>query len=290
MDVERITYLVANRDNSRYLADCLRSLEAQTSLAWLAIVCDDRSTDDSVEVIRRFVGERVELIINERHLGYTATLKRLIASARTDIVAILDSDDALTVDATERLLQAYRESPGAGFVYSRFAAFDEQLRVCQGEYGSPLAPRETALRDGVVGAIRSFRRSVYQRTPGLDERFRVGQDRDLVYKLEEVTRPVFVDAILYRYRKVPGSHSHEPASREEGARNVLLARRAAVRRRAMRGPERLFSEAFFVAAYLAYSDRRPRAVRLMARLAASAMRRLAKLAARPLRLPDRATA
>jgi glycosyltransferase involved in cell wall biosynthesis len=272
---DRVTYLIANHNRAAYLGDCLESLRRQTDPGWLALIVDDASTDRSIAVIRAFDDQRVRLLVNDRNHGYIATLERLLTEARTDIVAILDADDALAPEATERLRDAYASHPRAGFVYSRFATYDETLAVARGVHGAAIPEGSTALRDGMVGHIRSFRRSMYYRTAGLDDRMLYAEDRDLVYKLEEVTRPVFVDAVLYRYREVPGSQSRDPVKREIGAGNTRRARREALHRRGIAGFRKARYEAYFVADYLAYSHRPPRVVRVLARGLSRPLRLLA---------------
>jgi glycosyltransferase involved in cell wall biosynthesis len=261
---ERITYLIASYNLGPYVGRCLASLRQQTNSNWRALIVDDASTDDSVAVITPFLEPGIRLLVNERNLGYVGTLRRLIAEASTDIVAVLDADDAVTPDATERLLAAYRANPDSGFVYSRFATYDSGLNTRVRVDGAAIPAGGTALRDGVIGAIRSFRRSVYARTAGLDESMRFAEDRDLVYKLEEVTRPVFIDAVLYHYRELPTSQSRHPEKREIGAINTRRARRAAIRRRGIRGPRRLVYATYFWSDYKAYSQRTPRVLRAIA--------------------------
>lgn len=142
--MERVTYLIANHNLERYVGDCLSSLVAQTNPNWLALIVDDASTDASRQVIARCTDARVRLLVNEHNAGYIATLRRLIAEATTDIVAVLDADDALSPEATERLLSAYAADPGAEFVFSRFAACDERLAVQQ-EWGAAVPERSSAL-------------------------------------------------------------------------------------------------------------------------------------------------
>ncbi|MGQ0713951.1 MAG: glycosyltransferase family 2 protein [Gemmatimonadaceae bacterium] len=273
---ERITYLIASHNQARYVGECLASLRTQTDSRWLAVVVDDASTDGSREVIAPFLGERVRLLVSVRNAGYIATLRRLIAEATTDIVAILDADDTVTTDATETLLRAYEADAQTAFVHSRFAVYDDALATRRAIHGRAVPPNTSVLRDGEVGHIRSFRRSAYARTAGLDDAMLFAEDRDLVYKLEEVARPVFVDAVLYNYREVAGSQSRDPAKREIGARNTWMARRAALARRGIAGRQRVCYEAFFAADYVAYSERPPAPVRVLARWVAQAARLLCR--------------
>jgi hypothetical protein len=124
-------------------------------------------------------------------------------------------------------------------------------------HGTPVPPLGAALCRGEVGAIRSFRRSAYARTAGLDVDMLYAEDRDLVYKLEEVTRPVFVDAVLYHYREVPDSQSRAPDKRAIGRRNTLRARRAALRRRRVGGVHRLVCELLVASDFVAGDGRLP---------------------------------
>ncbi len=273
---ERITYLIASHNRGRFVAACLESIRRQTSDNWLAIVVDDASTDASLSVIRPFVDERIRLVVHPRNLGYIATLKRLIAEASTDLVAIVDADDAITPDATEQLLTAYATHPSSGFVYSRYAIYDATLTHAGGDHGRAIPDGRTAMVDGVVGAIRSFRRSAYARTPGLDDTMLYAEDRDLVYKLEEVTRPVFIDAVLYRYRDLPDSQSHDPRKRAIGARNTWRARRAALGRRGMSGIMRAAFELHALADYVAFRWPRPPVVSFLPRRVADAARVLCR--------------
>jgi len=273
---ERITYLIANHNRGPFVAACLESVRRQTSDRWLAVVVDDASTDESVRIIAPFLDQRFRLVVNPRNVGYIGTLKRLITEASTDIVAILDADDAIAPDATEQLLAAYAKAPSTGFVYSRYAVYDATLAHQRAVYGSAIPEGGTAILDGVVGAIRSFRRSSYAQTPGLDDTMLYAEDRDLVYKLEEVTRPVFVDATLYQYRDLPDSQSHDPRKRAIGARNTWRARRGAMRRRRISGLMRAAFELYAFADFLAYRWPRPAVLNVIARQLAAAARVLCR--------------
>ena len=226
--METITYLVANYNNARYVEDCIVSLKNQTCDRWRCIICDDKSTDDSVAVIKRHVCSRIRLLENSRNVGYVKTLKRMIAAAPGDVVGIVDSDDALEKDATACVLQAYADDKNASFVFTRYACMDENLRHRLGASGVPGDGRghsKLLLTVGNVCALRSFRKSLYYRTQGLDEGMLYAEDRDLAYKLEEATRPVFIDKVLYKYRAVPDSQSNDPAKIKIAVRNHYRAKK-----------------------------------------------------------------
>lgn len=239
--MEKITYLVANYNCGKYIEDCIKSVNDQTNPNWLCVIVDDASTDNSIELIRPHLNSKIRLMRSQENIGYIRTLKKLIEESSTDIVGILDGDDALFPDATDVILQAYANNPDAGFIYSNCRRFNEDMTTPIGRFGSVrVPPNKTLLRAGFVTAIKTFRKSSYYRTDGLDESILYAEDRDLVYKLEEVTKPVFIDKPLYKYRTVPDSQSEDKIKQRIGVRNHLRARMDALRRRNIRGPTKAY--------------------------------------------------
>jgi glycosyltransferase involved in cell wall biosynthesis len=270
---EQITYLVANYNNGKYIKECLDSLNKQTDPNWLAIVCDDQSTDDSLAIIQPLLRDKIRLIQNEVNRGYIGALKRLIAVATTDIVGILDPDDMLMPQATETILRAYAQHPESGFIYSNHVVFSIDHKFVPRIGGSVAIPvGQTALTHGWVSHLKTFRIRAYQQTPGLDESILYAEDRDLAYKLEEVTKPVFVNQVLYKYRLVPGSQGTAPEKTRIGYRSLLTAQMNAVRRRNLKGLQRVCYELFFYCAYISATNRS----RVLKRLARKYVDRLRK--------------
>lgn len=234
--MEPITYLVANYNKSRYLDDCLKSLHDQTDSNWHCLILDDASTDHSLDVISPWLSDRVRLIRNPVNLGAPRSLARLVENSPTDIVGILDADDALYPEATEVLLETYRANSGAGFVYSNCRRYDESLTTPVGDgLSSAVPPGRSMLTHGWVDAVRTFRVREYRKTAGFDPQYVYAEDRDIVFKMEEVTPLLYVDRVLYKYRQVPGSETQDPVTRRIGLRSQRRAYRAALERRGIRG-------------------------------------------------------
>jgi len=249
-----ITYLVANYNNSQYIRDCIASLHAQTSPHWLCLIADDKSTDDSLAVIRTLLAPKVKLIENEKNVGYIKTLIKLIEQAPTDIVGILDPDDALEPEATACVLAAYQAHPESGFVYTTHHFYREDwTRTAATGLSSVISAGGTSLMHGYVGHLKTFRRTAYAKTAGLDPSILFAEDRDLVYKLEEVTPFTFIDQPLYKYRQVPNSVTNSLEKRQIGIRNHRLAYQNALQRRNIRGLKKLIYLAYFNERY---SDQR----------------------------------
>lgn len=207
--MNKITYLVANYNNGRYIKECIESLNTQTSEDWLCIICDDASTDDSLTVINNLLSDRISMIQNKCNQGYIFSLKKLIDASTTDIVGVIDPDDAIEPNTTTEVLSVYNKNKSFGFVYTDFKGYEDDferdpciLTRCRNK------PKgKTSLVYGFVSSLKTFRRSLYYQTPQLDEKIRYAEDRDLCYMMEEVTDFYFINKPLYKYRLHAGSQT-----------------------------------------------------------------------------------
>jgi len=78
------------------------------------IVVDDASTDNTVDVVRKFAARHPELrlLVNEQNLGPGPTRNRGWNLASSDFVAFLDADDSWHPQKLELQLKFFTENPG----------------------------------------------------------------------------------------------------------------------------------------------------------------------------------
>ncbi len=228
----RFSVLMANYNNAEFMSEAIRSIVDQTFRNWELIIMDDCSTDNSIQVIKRFsTDKRIRLLENSSNIGYTKTLNKLVSKSRAPVFGIFDSDDVLTVDALEVMYRAHIENPNCGFLYSQFLYCDQQLNPVQEGFCRDIPPQSTNLKGYFSSAFRTFKKPVYSRTDGFNERFLYGQDRDIIFKMEEVTDIMFVDRVLYKHRILPKSHSNDPSKKKVGHLCHILAKYDAYQRR-----------------------------------------------------------
>lgn len=89
-----IGVIVANRNNGRYLVQCLESILQQSLRPEQIIVADDASTDDSLKVLEPYLRDgAVMLVRNEARQGVAATRQLAINRSESKYITTLDSDD-----------------------------------------------------------------------------------------------------------------------------------------------------------------------------------------------------
>jgi len=226
------TVMMASYNNEKYIGQAIESVLAQTYKNWELLIVDDCSLDNSVKIIKQYLDDdRIKLLVNKANLGYIGTLKRLVKESNSEILGILDGDDALKDDAVETMLDTYREHPDCGLIYSQFAYCDENLKFKSKGFCQPLPPGETNLHCNCISHFTTFKKECYYKTEGYDEDILFANDKDLTFKLEEVTNTFFADKILLNYRILPSSLGHDPAKALTRKTSLALAKYNAFLRR-----------------------------------------------------------
>jgi CDP-glycerol glycerophosphotransferase len=121
----RISVVVPVYNVERYLAECLRSLRAQTVRDFEVVMVDDGSTDGSAAIAEDFAERdpRFRLVTQENHgLGYARNTG--VAHAGGELLAFADSDDVVPSDAYERLARSL-DATGSDFASGNVLRLEE---------------------------------------------------------------------------------------------------------------------------------------------------------------------
>jgi glycosyltransferase involved in cell wall biosynthesis len=204
--------LIANYNNGNFFKDCYESILAQAYENYEVIIVDDASTDNSVDVISDLVkgDPRFKIFINEENRGCGFTKRRCAELASGEYCGYLDPDDALVPNALEVIINAFIENPDASVISSKYYLVDNSLNItreCKHTKPVPEGYSFLTYGRGIVTAFAGFSKKLYDRTEGIDAKFKRAVDQDLYFKLEEAGKTVYVDEFLYLYRKNENSIS-----------------------------------------------------------------------------------
>lgn len=206
--------LIANYNNSRYLDCALQSVYKQTYSNWEVILIDDGSKDEFEQVISGYRDDqRIKILRNEVNMGCAYTKVRCVANATGDVLAFLDPDDALHIDALRIMSEAHQNHSECSIIHSTHFVCDQNLVVGQISQKPRELPEKTPyllLSDGSIHAFATFKKSSYNKTEGMAPLRRNDKavDQDLYYILEEVGKVCFINIPLYYYRIHKGSISN----------------------------------------------------------------------------------
>ena len=197
--------LVAHYNNFEYFKDFYKSVLAQTYQNFEIIIVDDRSTDDSLEKIKKYTAEdsRVKIFENETNRGVGFTKRKCVEMASGEICGFIDPDDAVTENALDLSIQTYLENPEIVGTYSQIMLCDNLLhpqkiynRTRKVTNGKPLFFNI----NNEISHFFTFRKEAYLKTEGINPNLSASEDFDLYLKIYEVGDLFYIPKPLYFYR------------------------------------------------------------------------------------------
>lgn len=107
-----VTFVMPAYNAGKYIAQAIESIEGQTiSEGWSLLVCDDGSTDDTLEIVKKYADKdsRVKWMRMPQNSGCVyQPRKAAIVAAKSQYVAPLDADDWIEPDYLEKLMSELR--------------------------------------------------------------------------------------------------------------------------------------------------------------------------------------
>ncbi len=197
-----VSIVTPSLDQGRYLEETIRSVLDQDYPSIEHIVVDGGSTDETLEVLRRY--EHVRWI-SERDRGQSHALNKGFALARGEVLGWLNADDVYLPGAISAAVQVLSHS-GCALVHGGWSQIDENGAVLREVQPIPFDYRlQLEVRNAVAQPGSLFTREAFESVGGLDEQLRYAMDYDLWLKIGARYDVRHVDRILAAYRLHPSS-------------------------------------------------------------------------------------
>ena len=122
-----VSIITPSYNSSKFIAKCIESVLSQTYKNWEMIVVDDRSPDNSNEIIQSYIKKdsRIRLIELEKNSGPAVARNRAIKESKGRYIAFLDSDDIWMEEKLQIQLTFMQENDLA-LTYSSYCLIDEE--------------------------------------------------------------------------------------------------------------------------------------------------------------------
>ena len=121
-----VSVIIPNYNHARFLDERIQSVLNQTYQNFELIILDDKSTDNSVEVINQYKDNPhfSHIVVNEENSGSTfKQWHKGFELAKGDVVWIAESDDSCDTDMLETLIEGYVEN-NAVLAFCRSCKYD----------------------------------------------------------------------------------------------------------------------------------------------------------------------
>lgn len=216
-----VSMLVVSYNQARFVVETLESVKAQTYKHTELIIVDDRSTDDSVALIERWLGRNkihCHFIRHQTNQGVCKSLNEALASTTGKYISGIASDDIWLPDKIERQVALMESQPDSvAVLYSDAFQIDENGQLLPEMFiaahkslaGMPQGEIFDAFLDGnfVPGMTTLIRRSCYDKV-GLYDESLPWEDWDMWMRIARHYSFVYSPIPSAKYRVHPQSYSH----------------------------------------------------------------------------------
>lgn len=220
-----VTVLMAVFNGSPFLGVAIDSILAQTYRDFRFLIIDDRSTDDTREIVRSYQDDRIDFWCLESNIGQTAALNLGLQSASTPWIARMDADDFSAPTRLEEQMRRLEAEPAISCLGTYAWTFRENPAEMEGEITPPLAHgdiKRFLLHDSpmVHGSIVMNRQAALD-VGGYNDRYSISADMDLYDRLLVDHMAANLPSKLLGIRRHSGQISRLPLALDE---NINIAR------------------------------------------------------------------
>jgi glycosyltransferase involved in cell wall biosynthesis len=198
-----ISIITPSYNQAQFLEETILSVLNQDYPNIEYIIIDGGSTDGSVDIIRKYAS-RLAYWVSEPDQGQANALKKGFARATGEILAWLNSDDVYIEGALKMVAEAYISNPGSIIVGDVVEFYNSDLndyrvvRQTNLTFEAMVKLWQHKYRWHQPGIF--FPRAAYEAVGGIDDNLQFAFDYDLICRLLQVCRVVYLNQVVARFR------------------------------------------------------------------------------------------
>jgi len=112
-------------NGQEHLEKSIKSVLEQTFKDFEFLIIDDKSTDETLECLKKYNDPRIKIFENQKNIGLTKSLNKLIDVSNGEIIARIDLDDFCERDRFEKQINFLDQNKDFGMVTSCYKAVDQ---------------------------------------------------------------------------------------------------------------------------------------------------------------------
>lgn len=124
-----VSVIMPSFNTEKYINYSINSVLGQTYKNFELIIVDDCSSDNSVDVIKKYDDPRIKLIVNKCNKGAAFSRNIALIKSRGEWIAFLDSDDIWEPKKLEEQIKFMREL-NCWFSYTDYKEFKDNVDNC----------------------------------------------------------------------------------------------------------------------------------------------------------------
>lgn len=172
---EKISVALCSYNGSKFIADQLNSILNQTQKPDEIVICDDKSSDDTVQIAKDILEKsnlEYKVEVNESNLGVIKNFEKAIVMCSGDIIFTSDQDDVWVDSKVKQMVELLSSDRNLLLAFSDAYLTDHQMNVNSYKLWEAVNPKVCKLDSKedyldliikgnfVTGATMAFRRNL----------------------------------------------------------------------------------------------------------------------------------
>ena len=179
MNKPLLSIVIANYNYGRFLEEAIQSVLSQSCDDYELIIVDGGSTDNSVEIIKKYV-DKIAWWVSEKDRGQSDAFNKGFAQAKGRFLTWLNADDVMLPGVIEKLKYAAAKYPKCEWFVGGVLWLDPQMKIFKCGRGRHMSKVRAMYGSvNVCGPSSFFTKELYVRAGRIDERFHYTMDTDL---------------------------------------------------------------------------------------------------------------
>lgn len=191
-------------NGSKFIYDQLLSISNQTIRPDEIVVCDDASTDNTVNILMSFskkVNFPIKIIKNKFNIGYSNSFNKALSLCEGEIVFICDQDDFWFREKIEKVLNCFENNIGIVLVIHDVMFCREDLSPIGQTKINRIKSFTNVENDYVVGMATAIKRDFLQLCLPIPNLSGISYDRWLHDCARVIKKKFVLNSVLAYYRR-----------------------------------------------------------------------------------------
>ena len=127
-----ISVAMCTYNGEKYIREQLISVINQSLPPDELVICDDLSTDNTVDIIKNILKRwngKLKLVVNQQNLGFSKNFEKAINLCAGDYIFLCDQDDVWDLNKISIIMGIFNSEKDAALVFHDAMIVDEQLRL-----------------------------------------------------------------------------------------------------------------------------------------------------------------
>jgi glycosyltransferase involved in cell wall biosynthesis len=203
MNKNKVSVIMNCYNGVDYVEDAIESVIAQTYNNWELIFWDNKSTDLSSNVLKKFKDYRIKYYLSNEHTSQYEARRRAVLEAKGEFIAFLDVDDWWKEDKIEKQLKLFLDKD-VGLATCNYWIVNERKKTKKLAFKNIPTGHvtEKLLKRNFVGMSTLIMKkdSYFSLEYGFDSRYEIIGDYDLILRLSKDNKLASLDEPYSYYR------------------------------------------------------------------------------------------